>query len=255
MAEIEVEAFRELPIGIASAEQLEYEPDLGNEVEGGGFYARVADAPMGYSLRHLLAKSDISQERISNLYNRFGVWLVPHRVSIIRRSGLAEPTSVGLEVRYRNEGKTCSIVSLFPSFEFIQHGVAEIKCSARMSGTGELSAAPEAEDHASGSGLPLRCGMTLNATLSSGIGIEISARVVTPVISSVGVGSQSCEWRFNKKDEPLFGKDIETWSILVLPKRQSSIRYDIRFYFNARTAFFSTRRESEWTTLECSLEG
>lgn len=60
-------------------------------------------------------------------------------------------------------------------------------------------------------------------------------------------------WLFNKAREPLFGKDIETWAVVALPKRLSQLDYDVRFYFNARTAFFGTRRQSDWMRVHCQL--
>lgn len=252
-----MDGYKEVAINLPLAEQLETVPDLGAEIEDGGFYARSADSPIAYSVRALFKKLGKEVPDGVALYNRFELWLVPHRVSIIRRSGLAEPTAVGIEVSYENDGRTCSIVSLFPSFQFIEHGRVSVHFKADMSATGEITpgaaASPDLSDNSDNAGFVAKCGASLNASTGAGLSLRLASSVVTPTVSSVGVGSSQCEWRLDKQGEPLFGKDIETWAVVALPKRQDKLSYRLRFYFIARTAFFPTRRQSEWVEIECAL--
>ena len=73
-----------------------------------------------------------------------------------------------------------------------------------------------------------------------------SSQVFTPKLMAVGVGSSRCEWRFDVGNSPLYGKDIETWSLLALPKTQRALRYRMRFYVVTRLAFVPQRFESSW---------
>jgi hypothetical protein len=88
-----------------------------------------------------------------------------------------------------------------------------------------------------------------------GLAFRFEAVVSTPVVSAVGIGSSRCEWGFEKREEPLFGKTIETWSVVVLPKRRRELRYRIKYYYLVRTLFFPTRRESDFIEVVCRLPG
>jgi hypothetical protein len=85
------------------------------------------------------------------------------------------------------------------------------------------------------------------------LSLRLEATIATPIISAVGLGSSRCEWRFDRDREPLFGRDIETWSVVVLPKRQTSLRLRARFYLISRMLFVPTRRQSDWLELTCPL--
>jgi len=248
------ESVAEVPVDISLAEQLETVPDLGSEIDDGGFYARAADRPIAYSVSALFERLGNPVPDSTKLYERFELWLVPHRVSIIRRSGYAEATSVGIEVSYKNDGRTCSIVSLFPSFEYIEHGSVDLNVQARMSATGEIEPVLDLPATAL-LGTKVKCGASLQTSVGSGLSLRLAASVSTPSLSSVGIGASQCEWRLDKDKIPLFGRDIETWSVLALPKRQRELKYELRFYFIARTAFVPTRRQSDWVPINCSLEG
>src|SRR5689334_12035673 len=119
--------------------ELEGGGDLGTPFEEGGFAAEVADQPIGYSVRELFRGLNRPVPEGIALYKRFDTWIVPHRLSIIRRRGFAEPTSVGLEVQYENQNRTCSIVSLIPSFQFAEHGKLSAKFQGEFSATGDAS--------------------------------------------------------------------------------------------------------------------
>lgn len=245
----------EIPIGIALNEQLESIPDLGSDVEDGGFFARAGSRPIGRSVRCILRDLKMPEPADSGLYKRFELWCVPHRVAVIRRSGLAEPISVGIEIEYQNDSQTCSIVSLFPSFEYVEHGrlAGTVSFRGEMSPTGEISPASTNPDQSTPALLNLG-GLKATASTRGEVSLHLESTVSTPSISAVGVGSSACEWRFDKKREPLFGRDIETWSIVVLPKRQRELRYRMRFYFTSRTVFFQTRRQSDWISVVCLLQ-
>ena len=112
----------EKPIAHALTPQLE-SMILGGEIDEGGFFAEVGEEPRGFRLRDLFERlGKPIPPRLAELNRVYELWLIPHRVNIIRRSGLAEPTSVGIEVRYLKGKKTCSVVSLLPSFQYLVHG-------------------------------------------------------------------------------------------------------------------------------------
>lgn len=189
------------------------------------------------------------------LYDRFRLWLVPQRIGLLRRSGLKEPVSVGLEVQYLSDGATCSIVSLIPAPEFVKHG--EISFTGSMKGSMRLSGAlmPAADSvgvpDAIGP-LPI-AGLDFSARSGAEAELSFTATVITPFISAMGLGSDRAEWRFDRHKEALFGRDIEAWAILALPKRQRELRYRIRYHVTTRSLFLPTRIESDWSEVTCML--
>jgi hypothetical protein len=241
----------EIPIDRVLTEELEADVILGGPtIDEGGFHAQAADQPIGLRIRSIFERLCAAvPPQMESLNKMFELWVVPHRVSIIRRSGHAEPSSVGIEVEYQNEGRTCSIISLLPSAEFLEH--ARLTVSGGLSASGELVPLP-----ALPSALLSEIGLgSLKFGASSEVGMKycFTASVATPRISAVGIGSSRCEWRFDRADRPLFGRDIETWAVVALPKRQKSLAYRLRFYLVTRMFIVPTRRESDWLELRCDL--
>jgi len=232
-------------------EDFQDEQDYGTAIDAGGFSARIADAPIGVSVKAMFGDKK-TEVPAADLYKRFAVWLIPVRFSIIRRSGKAEVTAVGVECDFLNGKKTCCVVSLIPTPQFIDWGGAtgNFKFAGSLSVAGDLSALNK-----DGGTLP----ELPKVALAQDAGLEIAAHfavnVITPYISAVGVGSQHVEWRFDRYKEALFGRDIECWAAVALPKDQTTLEMRVRAYMMTRTAFFPTRRESDWQQFTCQLSG
>jgi hypothetical protein len=246
----------EIPIYIDLTKELGVPGELGGEtVEEGGFFAAAHDQPIGVPVRRILSQfqpeevsgTERETSKLYNLYRRFELWLIPHGVAILRRSGHAEPVAVGVEVKYKNDDRTCSIRSLIPAPRFLEHG--HVRGSLNLSG--EIDSA-DAQD----AGLPIKecLGLKFCFGGKAELAVHFDATVVTPYLSAVGINSSRCEWIFDKHTEPLFGKDIQTWAIVALPKRQTELRYDIRFSFTARTFLISRNYASDWVERVCRLE-
>jgi hypothetical protein len=156
---------------------------------------------------------------------------------------------VGIEVKYDTQGGTCSVRSLIPTFRYIEHG--HVRCRVGMSGEvgGPAEAAPPGE-FVGRELLGLKCGFKAGGSLE----LQFDAAVCTPYISCVGQSSSGCEWRFDKYEEPLFGRDISTWAIVALPSRRTELRYSVRYYIEARTFIFTHHYESDWVECECQLD-
>lgn len=73
-----------------SSERTEQEPF--------GFYARVHDAPIAVPCRELLTRAKLPQS--DPFYERFDLWLVPHRFSVLNKFGSAKIVTAGCEVEY-----------------------------------------------------------------------------------------------------------------------------------------------------------
>src|SRR5262249_8285298 len=148
------------------------------------------------------------------LYKAYELWVVPHRVSIIRRRGVAEVTAVGIEVKYDTDGTTCCVQSLFPSYRFVERGGVAMRGSVGASGAANPSiplAAPEPTTPP----IVQLGDLSIHAKLEGEVAFQFRAKVATPDIQAVGEGSSRGEWRFDRDKEPLYGRDIQTWVVLV----------------------------------------
>ena len=239
--------------------ELEGEGDLGTVLEERGFVVRLPDTSICHRLSQVFSDFGVGLEKYVKLYDQFEVWLVPHSVSLTRRTGMAEPVSVGMMIEYLiDDDTTCCVVGLIPTPQFVEHGRFGFSFKGLATGSGELSS--PAGDAIQGNGidssksLPLGGSLKMALTSGASIGLTMDCQVATPRIAAVGIGTRSCEWRFDRYEEPLFGKDIEAWSIVVRPNRKKALRYRIKCYAVVRTLFFPTRIESNWVEVSCVLK-
>ena len=245
----------DLPINTSLAYELEQDLDFGTETteETSAFTARVHSTPIGYRLIDLQLQAGTGLEsKLSLFYDAYDLWLIPHRVSIMRNAGHAEPTSVGIEVEYLPNGRTCCIVALLPSFEYRIHGGATFGGAFSASGNAE----PSTEDIVPTASLPSLGQVGLGVTAEMHLGFRFASTVATTKIAAVGVGSTRCEWRIDRDVEPLYGRDIETWAVVALPSvttLEDHIKYKIRCSYNSRTFLFNTRRQTEYQNINCKL--
>ena len=94
-----------------TAEELETDVDLGSESSDEAFSAFVGNQPIGLRLRDVHAKLGQPIPPELALYKMFDVWLIPHRFSLIRHRGLAEPVPerLAFDVRHCIEGQSIGI--------------------------------------------------------------------------------------------------------------------------------------------------
>jgi hypothetical protein len=242
----------EIPLSRSVSEELETDADLGTEAEDTEFSACIGDQPLGLKLRDVFTKLNKDVPVECALYKRFDVWLIPHRFSLVRKRGLAEPVAVGLEIEYETKDQTCSVISLIPGPRFQDHGqiCLENSYSGAVDAGGDFTKC--LENFNTGTALKLGA-LSFGITAKGRVAFSFHATISTPIISACGEGSSRCEWRFDRYDQPLFGKTIETWAALVLPKRKKELAYTLRFYYLKRTLFFPTRKEGQPIRIVCQL--
>jgi hypothetical protein len=246
---------QEVAIDRILADELERPQDLGTAVDDSTFFAAPGDQPLGFPLGMMYEKLNQPIPAELGFYDAYELWVVPHSVSIIRRRGWAEVMAVGIEVKYETAGKTCCVKAVLPSYKFVELG--SLSMSVELGGNGEASPM-RALDLAGLGDLPIQTvlgDLKIQTKVGAGLKFFFRATVATPNIQAVGEGSSRCEWRFDLDQEPLYGRDIQTWSVVVLPRRQRELTYSMRFYLNLRTFFFTTRRESDWISIPCKLVG
>lgn len=231
-----------------------YGPETGGltTLDESSWYVDIGDQPIAFPMR--LVFQELGVPFKSKLFDGYELWFVPHRVSLLRRKGQAEVVSFGLEVEYMNGKKTCSVVSLFPAPEFTVYGNVGLDFRGSLTTHG---LAEKLTDAAAEIGnLPFgKVGFQFgnDTGAEANVKFRYNATVSTPKISAVGLGSRRCAWEFKKDKDPLFGKTIETWSILALPRFQKNLTYRLRFSVTLRIFLIATWRESDWKEINCVL--
>jgi hypothetical protein len=209
-------------------------PDFGDrKIEGS-----IAKNPIARLFREVLEEGGQTYQPTA-LDEEYALWLVPHRLSVALRSNWAAVTAVGLDVEYDAGGATCSIVQLWPAAQYRLDASLLVHIGSQTSNTDTAR-------------LRLRVG-TLEIALGEEPEVTFTAGVARAVVSAMGVGSQRCTWELLYGEQPLAGRDIETWSLLLLPKGKKTLKYRIRAWACHRTVFVPTRIESGWVDVNCKL--
>jgi hypothetical protein len=247
---------QEIPIDREVAPEVSDTGLFGGDILEGGFYASLPDQPAGIPLRHIFQASGEADfaglvarapAPLSDVYRQFELWLIPHRVSIKRRQGLAEVTSVGIEIDHLHEGSTCNVRGLLPSFQY----VVQESVQGCLLANGELRAVP---DTALSNGVRDYGGIRFGLERAGSLELNFHAPVPTPHVSAFGCFTSRYEWRFDAVERPLLEPELQTWAFLALPRWRADLRFRARFFFERRAAYFSRRTESDWVELKCDLE-
>jgi hypothetical protein len=240
------------PLQLVGPQHLGPKAKQAAKLDCSGFRARVHEAPVAHSLRD--AFKVLGEDVRSEWYKAFDIWIVPHRLSIIRHSGLAEVVTVGCQVEYLAQGRTLSIVSLLPASDFIQLAAGGVEAQFAMAADiSEIGEALPPGSEGTRSEKTLQLGpLELALSGKAQLGLSFSASVCTPYIAAVGVGSDACEFQFRLHREPLYNRDIETWALVAVSKHTKEIEYRIRYYFSCRLLFVPMRCSSDWVTVKCA---
>ena len=141
------------------------------------------------------------------------------------------------------------MVSLFPEAQFVVLGSLEAHASVNAGGA--MSPLPGALANVQNVGGSLDVGIAAGIKAS----LAFSTSIASPLISTGGKGSSRCSWTFERQQAPLFGRDIETWSVLVLPRKRKRVHYFITVGTTQRLAFVPVQRTTDEVALTCPLVG
>ena len=249
-------------LSISEAAELEGPKVLGIDDSDELFQAHFSDAPIALELDKVYGAAGLAIPATLKLYDRFKIWMVPHHFGLIRKRGAAEPVSVSIRVRYITEGGTCSIISMFPSSEYVTLGgvSANVITKAEIDASKLFKAATDvdptgsfvpAQDRTS-SGTPFQIpGLGFDASAAVSAKLNVTANVITPVISAVGLDGTTCAWRFDRHQLSLEGRDIKTWALIAVSKFEERIRYNVVHSYKTRTCWFPTTKKGKERLVTC----
>ena len=239
-------------------------PDFAKDNPFAKIRGYIGDSPVAFSLEQVHEAFGQPTPPILELYRRhFDVWMIRNNVYVKKDGGIAEPVRVGVEIEYRNDelrlnkGKTCAVASLLPVPVFREVGRLKGHINGEISPAGEIkvgsAALPMAKE------TPLSANLKVGLTAGLEADLQFNFTVKVPLISAVGTGHSRAEWEFHEESTNLYDQDIETWTFLALPKikvgaaTSRQLKYRLRLYIVLRTAFISTRHNTPWKELTCSL--
>lgn len=211
--------------------------NAGTATKVASFLVNVGEAPLARRLPDTFLGSESA---------RFDAVLVPHTVNIVRVEGFREITQFGMHVTYVPElpGQTCSVIRQIPAASFIANGEfsAAIAADGTLSGTGGVSTESVAGVKVGAGTFAMR--QALTATV--GASLQCRFKVLTPKIAAVGTGSREAIWTFDAGgDVLLHGTPIETYSLLVVPKGLTTVRYSMRIWMRHKIVLFTSYWEAE----------
>jgi hypothetical protein len=230
--------------------QLEGAVTFGPEVEDRGLIGRIGMRPMPFPLDQMGDLQDTGNLGAALNNERFRMWVIPHSFSVRRERGLREPTHVSLQVRYKTEeGQTFSIQGLMPQPQYLQVGSLDFSCALTASGA-LIPDSPFSEG-----ARVIANGLSAKLTAGADAKIGFSAKVTVPVVSAIGIGDDQCAWAFEELGRTVLGRDTQCWSLVVLPRIQDVLSFEMRLRITHRVAFFASRMDTDWVALNVELSG
>jgi hypothetical protein len=228
------------------------------EVEKRNVQLRIGKRPLVRSLRDLYEKTGRAIPPDLEVFMSYRIWMITHVVSVVREPGLSSVKHLDYEVSFPD--KPCvTVTDLLPQARFVTRlaveGKADWEFSAGLEANGSISAPPELGALITQSELLSVDGhadakLTL-ANTGSLVG-KISFRVVTSVISAVGVGDTWSRWMFTKEDLPMIGDYIMVQTVLV-PRVIETLSFKARVGATMTTFGIPDKRRSTWINMKCSL--
>lgn len=222
-----------------------------------GFTAQVHDAPILMSVKSMVGQTGGSAD--NPLYQRYDLWMVPHRFSIFRKDGGGKVDSIGCEIEYLGTRSAHSIVSIFPSAEYVTTSPlaveAKSKAFALLDQTG-ISAllGMKAVDLLQSSVKVDLPGVDLDVEIADTSKLRLALELPTPIVLATGVGSKRCTFQFNRHDKPLEGRDLETWAVVAAHKRSREISYRMKLFYTIRKFMIPRRWETAWVEIAGKCE-
>jgi hypothetical protein len=217
-----------------------------------GFAATIHDAPIALSAREIFTSSGVPITL--PIYDRFDLWLVPHRFSVTKKFGMGTIDSAGCDVEYSDNQGTLSIVSLFPCAQFVKRTpvgvIAKLDATAVLSQSGLNELISEQATDAFEANVSVNMqGFGLKIRFGKEMGISLRLEIPTPLVLASGTGASTCQFLFMAGEEPIFGRDLETWAVVAAHKRLRELKYRMRVCYVAKRLFIPRRWETAWADL------
>jgi hypothetical protein len=235
-----------------------YERHLEGEIGAGSILSgkisiEVGNNPIAYDLKKLYELSGKTVPPEIQIFASYDVWIVNFNIGVLRSGGFDNVKQVGFKIKYK-EPDFVNVIEIMPKTEFIKLIDGKLSFQADLGLNGHINP-PNINLPILGQEKLLGVGGKLNLSSDNSIVGRLNFSVVSPLVMSVGIGSNAAEWILNKGDQPLYGDDITFTNIILVESGIDKIKVDAMVYTTISVYnLIPSRRSSDWLSLSCKLK-
>jgi hypothetical protein len=227
------------------------EPDLTAK----GVRVHIGDRPFAVDVKRLCTLAKQRTPKV-DIFAAFDLWIATYTVGVVSE-GSRHLSRLGFQVRYNlPENPDLLILQALPDSRFLKTAGGEIKCAADVGLSGEAKL-PEELQNVLGLALPqipgVGFGLGGSVEVEGSFFVRLGFSVLTPLITTIGVGSRAGEWLLTRDARGLVGTNVFQ-HLLLVPRNVTQLPVMARVYGTIR-GFFSlpVRVESPEMPLTCGL--
>ncbi|MEI8201944.1 MAG: hypothetical protein WCH34_02970 [Bacteroidota bacterium] len=214
---------------------------------------KVGNNPLVYNLKKLYELSGKIVPPEIQIFTSYDVWIVNFNIGILKSGGLDNVRQIGFKVKYR-EPDFVNVIEIMPKTEFIKLFEGKLSFDADLGLNGQVNP-PNIELPFLGQQKVIGVGGKLNFSTDTSIVGRLNFSVVSSLIMSVGIGSNTAEWIMNKGNNPLYGDDITFTNIIMVESGTEKIELEAMIYSTISVYnLIPSRRTSKWMNISCDLK-
>jgi hypothetical protein len=238
---------------------IEQSPDErsmgGNEINEDGDKIRlyIGTNPVVINLKEFYEKTGKNIPDEIQLFKGYKLYLLSHSVGIIKDGGLKKVSQVGYRMEFE-EGSQVKVNDLLPQSDYIKTIGGKFSLEAGLSIDGSLSIPTEVTEYLSEIEW-VGLGGKLQATTNTSLIGNLSFATYSNKIAAIGKNSNYSEWQIKQTDEPLHGRDINMYQIIIVDMVVKKIKYRCKANINISSwmGLDTVRRETDWVNIQVLL--
>jgi hypothetical protein len=188
------------------------EPDA-DEMAINGLKVRLGDRPLARNLRRLYEKAHKKLPPNLSVYDSYDLFLIPHSVGLLRKSGTASVKAVGYEADF-GDAEQVYTLEMLPQTRFVTRLDVSLHAEADLAVEGHAEVPAPARallDVVESVGGDARLKLSAETKVLG----RVSFSLLSPVIQSVGVGKSRIEWKLEADNTPLLGDQMLLQTVAV----------------------------------------
>lgn len=214
---------------------------------------KVGNNPIVYNLKKLYELSGKTVPPEIQIFTSYDIWILNFNIGILRSGGLDNVRQVGFKVKYKNP-EFVNVIETMPKTEFIKLLDGKLSFEADLGLNGHVNP-PNIDLPLLGQEKALGIGGKLKLSTDNSIVGRLNFSVVSSLIMSVGIGSNTAEWIINKGEYPLYGDDITFTNIVMVDSGTEKIELEAMVYSTISVYnLIPSRRSSQWMEISCNLK-
>jgi hypothetical protein len=235
-----------------------HERHMGDEVGAGSIIAekisiKVGNNPIVYNLKKLYELSGKAVPPEIQVYTSYDIWIVNFNIAVLKSGGFDNVKQIGFKIKY-TEPDFVNVIETLPKTEFIKLIDGKLSFEGDLGLNGHIQP-PQINLPFLGQEKAIGAGGKLDLSTDNSIVGRLNFSVVSPLIMSVGIGSNSSEWIMNKGENPLYGDDITLTNIIMVESGTERIEVEAVVYATISVYnLIPSRRSSSRMQIGCDLK-